>query len=274
VPVRLTGAGHLEGDATLAWRFAGASGTATLPAAATGSTEITLSLTAPSATAIATHSLEFEARDAAGTLLGRGTHEFCIVPALADAPALEPADPEAAALLAAIGYPSAPGGTLLATQLTTPLRQQLIAGRKVLLVANAMHSLSDPERNVPPGDNHNFPRMQLREREGTPWDGRWMGAFSWRRTDGPWAGLPNGPMLDEHWGGLIPKYVLTGFRSTAFGGLVDAGIAVAWLHKAAALSKRTFLGKGWMTVSTFDFTSEEAQQNPLAAHVLKALAQS
>jgi hypothetical protein len=29
-----------------------------------------------------------------------------------------------------------------------------------------------------------------------------------------------------------------------------------------------------MTVSTFDFTSEEAQQNPLAAHVLKALAQS
>jgi hypothetical protein len=101
-----------------------------------------------------------------------------------------------------------------------------------------------------------------------------MGAFSWRRTDGPWAALPNGPMLDEHWSGLIPKYVLTGFRSTAFGGLVDAGIAVAWLHKAAALTKRSFLGKGWMTVSTFDFSSDEARANPLAPYVLKALAQS
>jgi hypothetical protein len=274
VPVRLAGAARLSGDAVLAWRFGDASGTATLPAGPTGSTEISLSLTAPAASAIAIETLELEARDTSGALLGRGTHEFCIVPSVGDAPALEPADEGAKTLLAALGYPSAPGGTLLATQLTTPLREQLIAGRKVLLVANAIGALSDPERNVPAGDSANFPKMQLREREGTPWDGRWMGAFSWRRTDGPWAELPNGPMLDEHWGGLIPKYVLTGFRSTAFGGLVDAGIAVAWLHKAAALTKRTFLGRGWMTVSTFDFTSDEARQNPLAPHLLKALAQS
>jgi hypothetical protein len=30
----------------------------------------------------------------------------------------------------------------------------------------------------------------------------------------------------------------------------------------------------WITVSTFDFTSSEAQANPLAPHVLKALAES
>ena len=116
--------------------------------------------------------------------------------------------------------------------------------------------------------------MLLRERAGTPWDGQWMGAFSWRRTDGPWSGLPGGPMLDEHWTGLLPNHVLTGFPSTAFGGLVDSGIAVGWLHLAAAFVKRSFLGKGWLTVSTFDLTSPRAQANPLAPHLLKALAES
>ena len=85
-----------------------------------------------------------------------------------------------------------------------------------------------------------------------------MGAFSWRRIDGPWAGLPNGPMLDEHWAGLLPNYVLTGFPSTAFAGLVDSGMAVGWLHLAAAFTKRSFLGKAWITVTTFDFTSAKA----------------
>ncbi len=274
VPVRLTSAPQLPADAALTWHFAGTTGTTKLSPGPTGSAELTLSLTAPAATSIETQSLELEARDAAGTLLARGTHEFCIVPPLADAPALEPADVGAKDLLHALGYPQSTGGTLLATQLTTPVREQILAGRKVLLVANHIDALMDPARNLPAGDNGNFPKMQLREREGTSWDGRWMGAFSWRRTDGPWAALPNGPMLDEHWGGIIPKYVLAGFRSTAFGGLVDAGIAVAWLHKAAALTKRSYLGKGWMTVATFDFTSAEAQANPLAPHVLKALAAS
>ncbi len=62
-------------------------------------------------------------------------------------------------------------------------------------------------------------------------------------------------MLDEHWSGLLPNHVLTGFPSTAFGGLVDAGMAVGWLHHAAAFVKRSFLGKGWLTVSTFDLAS-------------------
>ena len=81
-------------------------------------------------------------------------------------------------------------------------------------------------------------------------------------------------MLDEHWAGLVPHHVLTGFRSAAFGGLVDAGMAVAWIHKAAGFTKRSFLGQGWMTVSTFDMTSSASSQNPLAAHLLLALAKS
>jgi hypothetical protein len=38
--------------------------------------------------------------------------------------------------------------------------------------------------------------------------------------------------------------------------------------------KRSFLGKGWLTVSTFDLTSPKAHQNPLAPYLLKALAKS
>jgi hypothetical protein len=68
--------------------------------------------------------------------------------------------------------------------------------------------------------------------------------------------------------------VLTGFPSTAFGGLVDAGVAVGWLHHAAALSKRSFLGRAWLTVSTFDLTSAEAAKNPLTPHLMKALVES
>ena len=98
-----------------------------------------------------------------------------------------------------------------------------------------------------------------------------MGAFTWRRMEGPWSCLPGGPMLDEHWSGLLPNHVLTGFPATAFGGLVDAGVAVGWLHHAAAFVKRSFLGKGWLTVSTFDLASPQAHENPLAPHLMKAL---
>ena len=142
------------------------------------------------------------------------------------------------------------------------------------LIANSADALVDPERKLPLNDRHNFPSMLLRERAGTPWDGQWMGAFAWRRTDGPWSGLPGGPMLNEHWTGLLPDHVLTGFPSTAFGGLVDSGIAAGWLHHAAALTKRSFLGKAWLTVSTFNLTSAEGGRNPLAAHLLKALVES
>jgi hypothetical protein len=41
----------------------------------------------------------------------------------------------------------------------------------------------------------------------------------------------------------MPTHVLTGFPSTAFGGLVDSGVAVGWLNLAAGFSKRSF-GQG------------------------------
>ncbi len=274
VSVRLAGAEATAAGAKLFWRIRDEAGEALL-----GEDPTSVALTAPKVEAISVVALELEARDVDGRLLSQNALEFCVVPPLEGAAAqLFPIDPAAEAMLTAIGWPTRTGtsdaAVVVATRLTTPVREMLLSGRKVLLIANSVDALVDPKRELPLSDRHNFPSMLLRAREGTPWDGQWMGAFSWRRTDGPWATLPNGPMLDEHWTGLMPNHVLTGFPSTAFGGLVDCGMAVGWLHLAAAFAKRSFLGRAWITVATFELTSGEGAKNPLAPHLLAALAAS
>jgi hypothetical protein len=275
VSVRLAGAADPPEGAQLKWRCGDEAGDAAL-----GPEPTQVVFPAGAADAIATILLELEARDGKGRVLSRNALELCVVPPLAGAaPSLFPIDAAASNILAAIDWPNRAAGAdeaevLIATRLTTPVREALIKGAKILLISNFADALIDPERKLPLNDRHNFPVMLLRDRAGTPWDGQWMGAFTWRRKDGPWSGLPGGPMLDEHWSGLLPNHVLTGFPSTAFGGLVDAGVAVGWLHHAAAFVKRSFLGKGSLTVSTFDLTSSQAHENPLAPHLLKALAES
>jgi hypothetical protein len=275
VSVRLAGAAAPPDGARLAWRFADESGEAAL-----GPDPTTIAVSVVDAHAIAIVPLELEARDGKGRVLSRNALELCVVPPLGcAAPALFPIDAAASRALDAIGWPNlatiaAEADVLIAARLTTPIREALIDGRRIVLIANSADALIDPERNLPLNDRHNFPSMLLRERAGTPWDGQWMGAFTWRRMDGPWSGLPGGPMFGEHWSGLLPNHVLTGFPSSAFGGLVDSGMAVGWLHLAAAFVKRSFLGNGWLTVSTFDLTSLQAHENPLAPHLMKAVAES
>lgn len=270
--VEIAGAGPLPAGAALEWRFGVEAGRL---AAGPGRLE----LRAPAIDRITVLPVTLTLLDAGGTVLNTNQVEICVVPALADGPILFGLDASAREMLVAIGYPRIAASAetaevLLAGRLTSAVREQVLAGRKVVVIANADAALVDPDRDLPRLDGSNFPKMSLVQRDGTFWDGRWMGAFAWRRTDGPWAGLPNGPMLDEHWSGLLPRYVLTGFRTTAFDGLVDAAMAVAWLHKLAAFSKRSFLGKGWLTVTTFDLLGEAGRANPLAPHVLRALALS
>jgi hypothetical protein len=272
VDVRLAGAGDPPRGARLTWRFGERGGEAAI-----GRAPVALALAGPTSDEIGVVPLELEVHDARGRLVSRNALEFCVVPPLSRAaPRLYPIDAAASSALAAIGWPNRAqtledADVMIATRLTTPAREHLLAGRKVVLIASSDEALIDPQRKLPLNDRHNFPGMFLRARDGTPWDGQWMGAFAWRRSDGPWARFPNGPMLDEHWAGLMPNHVLTGFPSTAFAGLVDSGIAVGWLHLAAAFVKRSFLGKAWLTVSTFDLTSEPAAKNPLAPHLLAAV---
>ncbi len=272
VPVRLTGAAPIPARARLAWRFGATSGDVAVEPAASGGAEAVLDIEAPAVETITTLQLELSAV-VDGQPIGDNTHEFCVVPPISDVPGLRPLDEGAERLLDAAGYPIG-GEIAFATRLGQDVRRTLLSGGRALLIANDTDALTDPDRDLPVPDLVNFPKMVVKAREGSPWGGGWMGAFCWRRADGPWSVFANGPMLDEHWTGLLPEHVLTGFRSTAFGGLVDAGIVVGWVHKAAAISKRTALGEGWLTVSTFNFSSEQALANPLAPHVLAALARS
>ena len=275
VEVRLVGPRAAPAGARIAWRFGAACGEV-----AVGAASVEIALVAPREQGVRLIDFELEARTAEGRLLARNRLEFCLSPPLGgDAAALFALDAGAAQILAALHWPNQAAHldeaeTLLATRLTTAARERILEGRHVLVIANAADALVDPERGLPASDRHNFPRMELRGREGTPWDGRWMGGFAWRRTDGPWAGLPGAAMLDEHWVGLTPNHVLTGFLSSAFAGLVDAGIVVGWLHQAAAFVKRTRLGPGRLTVATFDFATSAAAENPLAPHLMAAIARS
>ena len=160
-----------------------------------GAEPTTIKLIGPPADAIAIQNLDLEASDGAGRLLSRNSLEFCVVPrsAGADAVALCDGRRRRIDILAALDWPNRAASpdeadVVLATRLTTPVRERLIAGTKALLIANSPDALVDPERHLPLSDRHNFPKMELKPRQGTPWDGQWMGAFAWRRIDGPWAG--------------------------------------------------------------------------------------
>ncbi len=159
VSVRLAGAAGPPEGARLVWRFGDERGEAAL-----GRDPTTIALAAGAAEAIAIVPLELEARDAKGrAVLSRNTLEFCVVPPLAGAPpSLFPIDAAASSLLAAIGWPNhaetaEDADVLIATRLTTRVREALLAGRKVLLIANSADALIDPERSLPLNDRHNFP---------------------------------------------------------------------------------------------------------------------
>ncbi len=133
VSVRLAGAAAPPNGAQLSWRFADQSGQAAL-----GLDPTTVALSARGADAITIVPLELEARDSKGrVVLSRNAMELCIVPLLAGAaPSLFPIDDVASNMLAAIGWPNRAASAdeaevLIATRLTTPVREALIAGRKV-----------------------------------------------------------------------------------------------------------------------------------------------
>ena len=273
IQLRVVGPTAPPPGARIAWRLLDASGEV-----AAGEQPTVISQVAPEAASVQLVDLELEAHGADGRLLSRNSMELCLVPRLQrDVPTLAPLDEGATEVLTALRWPSVsqrsePAAVLLATRMSAPVREMLLAGREVVLIANSEHALADPERPSPRKDRHNFPRMEVRKREGTPWDGRWMGAFAWRRTDGAWSAVPGGPLLDEHWCGLTPNFVLTGFLSTAYTGLVDAGVVVGWLHASAAFTKRTRLGPGRLTVTSFEFQAPGAAAHPLAPLVLAAVA--
>ena len=132
--------------------------------------------------------------DEDGRTLSRNALEFCVVPPLGgDVVSLFALDAPAEAMLAALDWPkratsAETAEAVIATRLTTPVREQLLAGRRVLLIANSADALVDPARNLPLNDPHNFPQMLIRRARrdalGRAMDGRFQLAAHGRTLGG------------------------------------------------------------------------------------------
>lgn len=116
-----------------------------------------------------------------------------------------------------------------------------------------------------------MPNMVLHARQGTIWRGDWIAGFSWIRREGPLAALPGGPLVDLSFDRVIPRHVLTGFRTWEYGGPVHAGVVVGWCHKPAALIAERRIGRGALVATTFRLFSEPAGQDPVALTLTDAL---
>ncbi|MDX1616247.1 MAG: glycoside hydrolase family 2 TIM barrel-domain containing protein [Candidatus Promineifilaceae bacterium] len=115
------------------------------------------------------------------------------------------------------------------------------------------------------------PQMKPRRREGTPWSGYWVTSFSWLRRDGPFAGIPGEPFLDQSFERVIPDYVLEGFSPAEFEERVYAGIFVGWVNKMAALIGERRYGRGQVVLTTFRLLNDPPGADPIAASLLDGL---
>lgn len=195
--------------------------------------------------------------------------------------------------LAALGVPLAPADRAevhLAQVLAPHDISRIQAGARYLVLADgsmASTLRSDPVRREPPGltwldgqpglpsgRESQLPNMNLVARHGTMWRGDWIAGFSWIRRDGAFAALPGGPLIDASFDRVVPHHVLTGLRGWEFGGPVQAGLVVGWVHKPAALIATRGVGQGRVTVSTFRLFNDAPLADPVAATLLSALIRS
>lgn len=130
--------------------------------------------------------------------------------------------------------------------------------------------VADGKKFRPSLDQH-LPGISLVERDGTIWRGDWIAGFSWIRRDGPFANIPGGPIFDLSFSGVVPHYLLTGFRPWEFGSNVHAGIVVGWVHKPAAIIGEKRVGRGGVVATTFRLMREAPGADPVAAALFDAL---
>ena len=136
-----------------------------------------------------------------------------------------------------------------------------------------MPIIDDTPGNLP-GPKSQLPNITLTARHGTMWRGDWIASFSWIRRDGAFAAIPGGPMFDLSFDRVVPTHVLGGFEPWEYGGPVQAGLVVGWVHKAAATIATRRVGRGGLVASTFRLLSDEPGDDPVAAALFDALVQS
>lgn len=130
--------------------------------------------------------------------------------------------------------------------------------------------VADGKQFRPSLDQH-LPGINLVERDGTIWRGDWIAGFSWVRRDGPFANIPGGPIVDLSFSGVIPHYLLTGFRPWEYGSNIHAGTVVGWVHKPAAIVAEKKVGRGGVAATTFRLLREAPGADPVAAALFDAM---
>ena len=129
----------------------------------------------------------------------------------------------------------------------------------------------DEMPGMPMNPEQQLPNMRLIARHGTMWRGDWIAGFSWLRRDGPFAAIPGGPLFDLSFDRVVPHHVLAGFKAWEFGGPVQAGIVVGWVHKPAAFAAERRVGRGAVVAATFRLMTEPPGADPVASSLFDAL---
>ncbi len=206
--------------------------------------------------------------DAAGRVVAENDLTFSVLPEGARAPMAGPSlwspDDELAARLRTLGWPVSearrPGVLVVARRLDEALREWVQQGGRLLLLADRAEALAAP-----------LPHLQIVARQGTVWQGDWIGSFAWLRREGPYGVLPGGPLLDLGFSRVIPAQVIVGLSPWDFQGDVDAGLFVGWVHKPVGLIVRRRYGRGVVLVSTFHLTADDLGRDPVATALFRAM---
>ncbi len=223
-----------------------------------------------------------------GQEVARNTVEVAVhAPRAARLPTVAARDPELAAWLAAGGHDVHAEGEVRVVRALNPRDVAAMqAGARYLVLADGTARtwrnlrVDEPQREqpfmpvvdgdlgIPQGPDQQLPNIQLSPRHRSLWRGDWITGFSWIKREGPFAGLPGGPLLDLSFDRVVPRHVLTGFRAWEYGGDVLAGMVVGWVHKPAALIARRRVGRGGLVATTFRLTTEAPGADPVAEALL------
>jgi hypothetical protein len=212
--------------------------------------ELSLRLTSPDGTALASNALP-----------------LLIFPSqrdLVSAPLLWSDNPDWCERLSALGYNLTANrrtaGVILRTKLDEPALADLQVGARMLLVVNQPE---DMIKDVLP--------VQVVEKEGSVWQGDWVSAFTWLNHTGPFMRLPGDVILGYAFEHVIPRSVLVGFKPHEFRDQVLAGTFVGWLHKNAAVLAKLHVPAGKLLVTTFRLAQDSPHADPVATILLDAM---
>jgi len=208
--------------------------------------------------------------ETAGRVLASNHLELTILPRRGTAPAKDVqvwATGELAARVQALGYRLAPAlleaDAAIAQVLDEGLCVAIRAGARVLLLADQPMELQPI-----------FPHWQAARvvrRSATMWQGDWISSFSWLRRDGPFAGIPGGPLIDHAFDRMIPNHVIAGCSTWDFQARVHSGMVIGWVHKPVGLIVERERGRGKMVVTTFRLLEDAPGADPVATALLDAL---